>query len=326
MAKTAENKGNKVGSTKKWLIALAVLVLIAVIVTVIVLLVPANTFSAIERLKQVSGTSFLQSNNERSNFNKVISRVSSSSLRRYSTELNDMITLSDNISIVLEYYDEHMIFAEENSTLKKNYKAIRNNLEDSINTQQSMNGIIAEINGLSENSDSHLQNLVIEFRGEFTDYISHMTKAFGALENCLDDCFNYTFTDNMSLNLTLMATTDFMTAITDDFETLLKTDKKGYTAQDYSYQSHGKIEVFDDFLQRHIIDDSDIKTYFFDDNVKTEYSTINNYFSTYLQDDFVPMIKSIENSGNYNISLTFQTEDSFGYFDAAKKFINERSA
>ena len=58
----AEKKDYTTGS-RKWLIILSVLVLVAIIAVVIVLLVPGNTYSMVEVLHSHSTTSFLNVDN-----------------------------------------------------------------------------------------------------------------------------------------------------------------------------------------------------------------------------------------------------------------------
>ncbi len=322
MAKAKENKDYKASGAKKWLIIVGILVLIAIIVVVIVLCIPANTHSAIERLKQFSQSSFLESETEQVKYSKVEQKIAASTIDYYGTELDDIRVLSDGINDVLDYYDEFLVLATDNKVLSKNYKTIKNNLEDAMDYQRSLNDYMNEISNLSDNSDSHLRNLWIDFRVTFTDYLSCMADVVDALNNCYQGCFDVNLANNLASTIILNTIDDYMSVIVTDFKEIVDTDKKNTTSRDYSYLSHGKITLMHSFVEGYIVDDSDIVEYNFSESLKSSYQKLNSFFELYNQDNLVDVIDSIETGGN--ITLTFQQEDSDGVYAAIKEFISAR--
>lgn len=322
MAKAKENKDYQAGGAKKWLIIVGILVLIAIIVVVIVLCIPANTYSAVERLKQFSQSSFLESETEQTKYNSVEEKISASTIDYYSQELADIEVLGDSINNVLDYYDEFLVLATDNNILSRNYKTIRNNLEDAMDYQQSLGGVMDEIIELSNNSDSHLRNLWIDFRVTFTDYLSSMTSVIDALNNCYQGCFEVNLANNLASTIILNTIDDYLSVITADFNRVVNVDEKNTTIRDYNYASHGKITLLNSFVNKYIVDDSDIVEYNFSGSLKSSYQKINSFFTLYNQENFVSVIESMDTNGN--ITLTFQQEDSDGVYDAAKEFMSAR--
>lgn len=322
MAEKAKKASN--GNLKKILLIVGILVLIAIIVVVIVLLVPGNTYGAVERLKQTSQTSFLQNESEKNNFDKFEIKISNSAYRYYAQELQDIESLSNSINEVLDYYDEYMVFASDNKVLKKNYKTIKNNLADSVDVQKELNSILNEAVNLSDTADSHLKNLMLDFRSQYANYLEHMTKAIAALNKSYQGCITNNLTNNLASTIILDATDDFLTVITGEFDTLVAGDKKDYTSEDYKYESHGKIVYFNSYVDVYLVEETDIMNYYFSTATSAKYEKINKFFEFYNQNDFTQVIDSISNTGNYDIELVFQTEDTEGIYAQVKDFLDVR--
>ncbi len=322
MAKAKTNKDYKASSSKKLLSIVAILVLIAIIAVVIVLCIPANTYSAVERLKQFSQSSFLESPSEQREYSQVEEKIAASTLDYYITEIDDIRVLCDGINDILDYYDEFLALATDNDILSDNYKTIKNNLEDAMEYQQSLNSYMEEILGLSNNADSHLRNLWIDFRVTFTDYLSGMTSVIDALNNCYQGCFEVNLANNLASTIILNTVDDYLTVITADFKDIVETDEKNTTSRDYNYITHGKITLLNDFVEAYIVDDGNIVEYNFTDSLKTSYQEINSFFELYNQENFISLIESINSNGE--ITLTFQQEDADGVYDAVKDFISAR--
>lgn len=324
MAKAKANKDYKAGGAKKWLIAIAILVLIAIIVTVIVILIPANTSDAIDRLRQASQSSFLENVREQENYDKLEDKVETSIVRYYTTELQDIRTLSQSVNQMLDFYYEYIPLAEDNDVLSRNYRTIKDNLESATGHQQDMNEYISQAILLEDDADLHIQNLWIDFRISFANYLSSMTSAIDALNNCYQGCLGSTLTNNSASTLILNTVDDYLSVISSEFNYLTQTDTKGHTTQEnYKYESHGKIVYFSAFVNTYIENESDIMNYYFDSTLAQKYETLNKFFTTYNLSDFTDVIKSID-SGTLEITLTFNQPDTEGIYDAVKAFIDVR--
>ena len=324
MAKSkAEGSDYKAGGSKKWLFIVGILVLIAIIVVIIVVSIPGNSYGAIERLSQASQSSFLQSEREKALYDNTERKISESLVTDdYLQELQDIRLLSTHINYVLDYYNGYMIYASDNSVLRRNHKTIENSLEDALTYQDQMDELLTDINGLGENSDSYLRVLWIDFRAAYTNYLSNMSTAIDALNNCYQGCFDKTFTNNLASQIILNTIDDYLTEITKDFGVIVENDRENFSERDYNYQSHGKVDYFCNFVEAYILDDSDIKGYYFNDSLIQNYELINKFYNLYNQTNFELIISSIDNSGT--ITLSFQQEDSEGVYQAVKEFLSVR--
>ena len=284
--------------------------LIAIIVTVIVILIPANTSDAIDRLRQSSQTSFLENVKEQENYDKLETKVSQSRVRYYTTELQDIRSLSESVNELLDFYYEYIPFAEDNNVFSDNYRAIKDNLENATSYQQDMNTYITDAINLENDADLHIQNLWIDFRVSFSGYLSCMTNAIDALNNCYQGCFGDTLSNNLASTTILNTVDDYLSVISGEFDYLTKTDTKGHTTEEnYKYESHGKIVYFSSFVNTYILNENEIMSYYFDNSIQEKYELVEKFFVTYNQKNFASVIDSID-SGTLEITLTFNNPDS----------------
>ena len=319
-AKASENKDYKVGSPKKWLVAVGILVLIAIIVVIIVLCVPGNTYSAVERLRKASQTSFLRSQTEQANYARFRQKIGATvTLGYYAIELEDIQTTVEVTNKVIDFYDDYLVLATDNKTLSRNYKTIRNNFEDAQEAQEDMNGFIADGLNLQDNSETYLKNIYIDFRGAYVDYISSMTKAIDALSNCYQGCFIDNLSNNLASTLILNSVDNYLTVITGDYAELVDKDVKGGNFDSYEYETTGKITAYSEFVDSYILNRQEIVEYNFNTSLQDKYQTINSFFEVFAQTDFVSVIDSIDDE--LNITKTFEVEDSSGIYDTVKTFL-----
>lgn len=319
-AKASENKDYKVGSPKKWLIAVGILVLIAIIVVIIVLCVPGNTYSAVERLRKASQTSFLRSQTEQANYARFRQKIGATvTLGYYAIELEDIQTTVEATNKVIDFYDDYFVLATDNKTLSRNYKTIRNNFEDAQEAQEDMNGFIADGLNLQDNSETYLKNIYIDFRESYVDYISSMTKAIDALSNCYQGCFIDNLSNNLASTLILNSVDNYLTVITGDYAELVDKDVKGGNFDSYEYETTGKITAYSEFVDSYILNRQEIVEYNFNTSLQDKYQTINSFFEVFAQTDFVSVIDSIDDE--LNITKTFEVEDGSGIYDTVKTFL-----
>lgn len=323
MAKAS--KDYKAGGAKKWLIIIGILVLIAIIVTVIVLVIPGNTADAVDRLRQSSQTSFLENRSEEEKYDTFGRKLRNSSISYFVTgnEYASVEIVSGSINLILDFYNEYLPLAKDNKTLSKNYKKIKNNLEDAVDHQKEMNEIMDEANALKAGSDTHLKNLWVDFRISFTDYITSMAKAIDALNNCYQGCFPSTLSNNLASSTILNTIDDFLSVITSEFKALTKSNLKEHTQADYNYTTYGKVVYFSAFVENYLYDENDIYSYNFDTSLQEKYKKVNDFYATYSQSNFTNVISSISSS-NLEIEFTPGQVDTSGILDAVKAFLNVR--
>ena len=308
--------------TRKWLILFGLLVLVAIIVVIVLLVIPANTYSMVETLQTVSQTSFLTSEVEKESYNRFYSKYNNSSiLNYYEDEIYYISILSETLGDVLIYYNEFMAFANDNSTLKNNYKTIKGNLDSAVEEQKELNEIMSDVSLLADNSVSYLQNAYIDFRVAYHKWLVNYRDAIKALSTCYTNCFGQSINNNDASYLILNTVNDFVNDITNDFRNLVNSDVKGDTSSNnYKFVTKGKISTFEDFVNQYLNNNYEITNYLFSSSLQNKYDTINKFFELYNEPNFYEVIHSINSSGNIT-KIYKDISDSEGVYSAVKSFI-----
>ena len=294
----AKKKDYTTGS-RKWLIILSVLVLVAIIAVVIVLLVPGNTYSMVEVLHSHSTTSFLNVDNtsERENYDKLKAEFDIA-VTGYKQEVEDIETLSQTINNVLDFYDEYTIFAKNNGTLTQNYKSIKSNLNKASRLQDDMNEEIVTLISLSDNSDTYQRNAWIDLRVIYVDWLESMQNAITRLNTCYQNCFDPSLTNNTASTLVLNAVDDYISVITDDFNDLIENDQKSNSIESYNYTMNGRIKLFEAFVNARLTS-TNFVNYIFYQRIKNFYDDVNQFYTVYSQEDFKYFLDSIAPNGAF---------------------------
>ena len=294
----AKKKDYTTGS-RKWLIILSVLVLVAIIAVVIVLLVPGNTYSMVEVLHSHSTTSFLNVDNtsERENYDKLKAEFDIA-VTGYKQEVEDIETLSQTINNVLDFYDEYTIFAKNNGTLTQNYKSIKSNLNKASRLQDDMNEEIVTLISLSDNSDTYQRNAWIDLRVIYVDWLESMQNAITRLNTCYQNCFDPSLTNNTASTLVLNAVDDYISVITDDFNDLIENDQKSSSIESYNYTMNGRIKLFEEFVNARLTS-TNFVNYIFHQRIKNFYDDVNQFYTVYSQEDFKYLLDSIAPNGAF---------------------------
>lgn len=316
-----KSKDYSVGNPKKGLTLLAIVVLIAIIIVLIIIFIPANTSNAKVILHNVTSTSYLQDKEEITSYEKIGEKLQNSTKNYYMEEYNNVPILSSTIDKVLEFYDEYLVFAKDNKVLSNNYSAIKKNLNKVISQQKKLNNIVKNVVNLEQDSDSYLQNLWIDYREEYANWLEYNANAISALSKCYEGCFENTLTNNKASKIVLDTINDYLSSIINGYNNIVSSDLRN-SNNVYTYSLNGQILSFSNFVEKYIVDYSDITNYYFNDSIKTKYDTIIKFYENFEQESFIVLIQSMDNSGN--ITKTFEVEDTEGVLVVVKTFIEAR--
>lgn len=316
-----KSKDYSVGNPKKGLTLLAIVVLIAIIIVLIIIFIPANTSNAKVILHNVTSTSYLQDKEEITSYEKIGEKLQNSTKNYYMEEYNNVPILSSTIDKVLEFYDEYLVFAKDNKVLSNNYSAIKKNLNKVISQQKKLNNIVKNVVNLEQDSDSYLQNLWIDYREEYANWLEYNANAISALSKCYEGCFKNTLTNNKASKIVLDTINDYLSSIINGYNNIVSSDLRN-SNNVYTYSLNGQILSFSNFVEKYIVDYSDITNYYFNDSIKTKYDTIIKFYENFEQESFIVLIQSMDNSGN--ITKTFEVEDTEGVLVVVKTFIEAR--
>lgn len=315
-----EKKGGSGG--KKLAVTLSILILLAIVVVIIIVSIPANTQNAVQTLNRAVERNYLSSVDEQVEYNRFRNKISSSTVGVYAGELDDIEILTNKIGETLDFYDDYLVFAKGNATLQKNYKAIKEGLQNALNSQKRLEQMVAETNKLSDNSSTYLKSAIVDFREEYLNYLSSSKRAIKGLSNVCKNSLGKTTFTNSATNLRLDIVNDYLTVIEKQFKAIIEIDVKGSDISKYNLKYKelnikGKIACFDNFNVEVVND------YYFDEQVEEEYAKLIQFYEIYGEKDTVMLIDSIEgNAPNYTISKVYEgITDTDGVLDAMKDFI-----
>ena len=292
----AESKDYSVeGGGKKILFIIALLVFIAVVVTAIILLIPANQYTMVDALQENHQTFFLKDENEQAKYQNFTDKIkANTSINYYADEIDDIPVIALSVSHVLAYYNDYMVFAENNKVMSNNSKTIKNKLEQSVILQENLDNILDEASKLDADSVSFLQNAWIDFRIQFNDYVKCYYDLFEALKNCYEGCFDMTLSNNKASHHILNAVDDYISCINSDLSVLINVDRKGSIEQgNYMYKSKAKVACFDAFVTKCVVNNKEIIYYLSNASFQQKYQKLDRFLEVYGESDYKAMINSI---------------------------------
>lgn len=320
-----KSKDYKAGGAKKWLIIFGVLILIAVVVVAVVLLIPANTYSMIEALQENEEHFFLTDEKEQNDFNEFTLKITSNeTLTYYTDEINNVKIISQSMADILGYYNDYFVFAKKNKTLSSNTKIINKYITTANKVQKNMDNLLENTKKLDNDAVSYLKNSWIDFRKEFNKYIEAYYKMFASLSKCYKNCFDTSYSKNTASIRILDTANDYVYCIMSDYKIIINNDKKDRIEQgNYAYTSTPKITWFKAFVNKCVVNTSEISRYLYSEDLQLSYAKINDFFKVYRENDFKNMINAISATGLTNPYSSI--EDNDGLFETAKNFLDRRS-
>lgn len=328
MAEKKQSKGYTAGNGKKFLVGIGVFVLLAIIAVVIILSIPANTNSAMGLLNKATKNSFLMSRSESAKYDELENTISNATpvndyLKVIPTEMADIQSLSIAIDEVLEYYNDQMLFIQGTKAFKSNFKLVRSNLKNAMESQKQLNILIDNANKLSQQAPTYLQNAWTDIREEYLEWLKYSKDSIVVLSDAYQEGMGNSVYNNIASNAILNTVNDYVEVIYVGFENIVAEENANPNRTEYDYDLQGKIAGFEDFVANYVTNDEDIKECRFNTTIQTKFEKINNYFDLYNEEDMKNAIDSIECiSGSPIVTKTYEdVEDTDGVYLAVKLFL-----
>ncbi len=320
------NKEYSAGGAKKWLIIIGGVALVAILIVVILMAIPPNTYNAVQTLYRTTNSSFLVSKSERNEYDIYENRIfNTPELNYYSTEVEDTRNLADSVTKVLNFYTNYLAFADSNKNLKKNYKIIKNNLNEANEHKENIMSLINEANHLDDTAITYMQNMVVDIRSEFIAWLKSNAMAFKGLGDGCIGSLGQTVENNLAFQISTSAVADSLNVVIKDFDSLAEKDKKGSLRQDYLFEITTKINYFGHVVDQYLVNKGDINNYYFDKIISNKYQLIYKFYSVYHEENFENVIASVQSvaGGNYSFDKIYENvNDEENVYDALKAYLN----
>ena len=299
------SKGYSTGGGKKALIGVALFVLVAIVVVIILLCIPPNTYKAVQTLNRATETTFLARDAEKNEFNEAELSISGSAFSKYSNEFASIETLTNSVNAVLEFYNSKLIFANVDKNLKRNYKPIKNNLNSAKDSKDKLVNMINDINTEGKTSSDPYRYKLIDFRREYTYWLKCNQSAISALKNAYLGSMGDILENNPATSAVLNAVDNYLSVIISDFEKTNDTDKKTTDVSEYNYKGAGKINNFKKFVDVNLVRKTNIAGYYFSDAIQAKFDVLSTFLG--VEKNFVKAVESITESGYFEFTFNDET-------------------
>lgn len=176
----------------KWLIALSVLVLVAIVVVVIISCLPKDTKKVISRTNEFTTNVFLTDDNITSSYLEFQEMVKNDPAIKetFGKESDSVLVLSVAMNKVLSFYNDQLIFAKDNKTFQNNYNPVVKNLNKAAKAQEVFEAVVTKVKATlkDEINSTFIKGAWEEFRAAFMDYVDGIAAAVKALDKIYTAC------------------------------------------------------------------------------------------------------------------------------------------
>jgi len=286
---------------KKWTIALAVLVLIAVVAVILIVCLPKNINDIKDRAFKEQEISFLQSDEELNLFNSFQSKIAKSA-SQFNKNAEDAKTVSYMLVNVLDFYNDYLVFARDSKTFQSQYRVVLDSFNNANSYQKSMTAILKEVEDyVGPDGTTYITGAWPKFEKEYKKYLESYVKALEGLGKIIVDSLPKGIKNNAFSNLVINTTTDYLNAVS--------TAKENYSFI---------VKYANRFITKYVVNTTEIENYEFSENLKLATTKINK-FKTIYNDRISSVIRSIDETGI--VYKNIEADDS-GILVSLKSFLN----
>lgn len=297
--------GEKVKS-KKWIVILSVVILVAIAITLIIVFLPKNVSNAIERTNTQTQSMFLKQDKNKKMYRDFQTKITSVEAinKEYGQETQDVYTLTLIINEVMDFYNEYIVFAENKSSFQANYGTIMKNYDVANSEQKKMENVIVKVmQELGPQDNTFFESYWKEFKGYYVKYLNSYVAVINSLCEIYKDCVPNGILANELTNLVLDNVDNYLNAINKDFE------KATY-----------KIQYLNKFKTYLNVDTNKVLIkYNFNETLQEDYNLISTFENVYGEGKTLSsVIESINEDG---FAFESVSGDSKGVLEKTKTFL-----
>lgn len=294
----AEKKSG--GKLKKLLIFTIVLAVIGGVVLALVLAFSRGNTTTIDRLNSLSTTMVTDNEDTKASYKAMQDKIASTAgVSYYETEIKDFYDLSESLDDVVDFYNEYYVFAKDNKIREKQSKKITKSIRNIKSNQKELKEFLVKSKTIE--TQSHLQNLWIDYRAKYIEQFKNYQKLFVSLNKVYHGCLGETFAVSNASRNVFDCVDSYMVVIAQDLTALSQQDVKGNKESDYTYTLSAKIEAFGEFCSSYVEDDDSVQMYYYSPYYQTLHNRVAK-FESLTGDDFEEVIKSVEEVGGVPVA------------------------
>lgn len=290
------------GKKKKWIIALAVVVLIAVVVTCVIVFLPKNTDNVVSQTNTQINTMYLKDKDDNDKFESFAQKVNKYA-NQYNNEVQSAKRINDMIAEMMNFYGFYLPYAEGNGTFQSNYNLIMDGFNSANSYQEKMTQIMDETYEKVDQAPTFTEGAWLDFKKEFDGYVKGYANAFQGLSKVFKDCVPDGIMHNEFMFLILNTVNDY-------FDVIISNGiEKQYT-----------INFANTFINKYVsLGTGPAFSYKYSEALQESVKTINKFSSVYGGQTIQDVIKSINAGG---ITFKVNESDTDGVLEEVKTFLN----
>ena len=182
--------GEKIKS-KKWIIVLSVVILVAIAITLIIVFLPKNVSNAVERTNTQTQSMFLKQDKNKKLYKDFQTKITNIEAinKVYGQETQNVYTLTLAVNQIMDFYNDYIVFAEDKSTFQSNYGVIMKNYDVANTEQKKMEDVIVKVmQELGDQDNTFFESYWKEFRGYYVKYLNCYVTVINSLCEIYKDC------------------------------------------------------------------------------------------------------------------------------------------
>ncbi len=292
-------KGKK---KRGWIIALAIVVLIAVVVTCVIVFWPKNTDNVVSQTNTQIDTMYLKDKDDKDKFESFAKKVNKYA-SQYNNEVQSAKRINDMIAEMMNFYGFYLPYAEGNGTFQSNYNLIMDGFNSANSYQEKMTQIMNEAYEKVNQAPTFTEGAWLDFKKEFFGYVKGYADAFQGLSKVFKDCVPDGVMHNELMFLILNTVNDYFNVI------IGNGVEKQYT-----------INFANTFINKYVsLGTGPAFSYKYSEALQGSVKTINKFSSVYGGQTIKDVIKSIQSTG---ITFEISEADTENVLKEVKTFLN----
>lgn len=281
---------------KKWVVAIAILVFVAIVVTTVLLLLPKNTRNIVEKVNQQESAMFLVDDEQQALFNSFEGKIRGVE-NNYLIEAQTAETVANSMHDMLSFYNQFLYYSVDDGVFQDNYGTIDSGLDKAESAEGRMNDILVRVNETVQvGATNYIRTAWRDFRSAFIDYVDGYAKAFAGLSNVFESSLAKGPVQNSMTYYVLDTTNYLLEDIVESYREIYNLESNGETSE-YAFRGAQKVSKFANLVTTYLSDMTQITRYNYSQTLQDQISLVGRFEEVY-GESIEKVVASITTDGN----------------------------
>lgn len=300
---------------KKWIVAISILALIAIVVTTVLLLLPKNTRLVVTKMYEHEKVLFLKDKTEDDLLKSFEGKIDGVDTKYY-LEAKNVRVMTANIEDMVKFYNDYLYYTSDNGTFQDYYGSVIKGIDHAEQYKLKMVDLLKDIHEkLQDQSVTNLRTAWREYRKLFVEYLKGYHQAFVGLGHVYKACLVDGITQNNYTYYLIDVTNSLFENIIKDYQVCVEADEK---EQSYSFGS-GKVNKLSSITNL-LSDKTQLTKYNYSSSMQEQIKLVDKFQEVY-NVGIDKVVDSIDINGNITFNAVSQDTNS-QLLNAVKNLIN----